>query len=212
MHANSKSIATHLETPTAESMNDSQRSEKAVEEDVGLHIFVSNIHAVADDIDPYAEKRLVRKIDCVIIPLICVTYLITYIDKATLSYGVFEVGVAIPNANLQSCTFRLVEGSSSTRTQYSWLGTASASVASDAATNLTSRIYILFRLHVVSIRSLSSGTSSKRKLSMSIPPALRCRNSPSPSGFQLTSLSGEASAWHWAAAHLSPPLLVFGSY
>ena len=42
---------------------------------------------IVEAIDPQAEKRLVRKIDRYVIPFICVTYLVTYIDKATLGYG-----------------------------------------------------------------------------------------------------------------------------
>jgi hypothetical protein len=54
--------------------------------DIGLQIFADR-HVPAATIDPKAERRLVRKIDMYIIPFICITYLITYIDKATLSYG-----------------------------------------------------------------------------------------------------------------------------
>src|SRR3982074_1531055 len=56
--------------------------------DVGLIVFQDG-HVTGAGIDPKAERRLVRKIDMFIIPFICVTYLITYIDKATLSYGIF---------------------------------------------------------------------------------------------------------------------------
>jgi len=54
--------------------------------DVGLKMF-DDYGALASPIDKKAERRLVRKLDMFIIPFICVTYLITYIDKATLSYG-----------------------------------------------------------------------------------------------------------------------------
>jgi len=57
-----------------------------VNDDVGLMIFADR-HVPAAAIDPKTEARLVRKIDMFIIPFICITYLITYIDKATLSYG-----------------------------------------------------------------------------------------------------------------------------
>ena len=56
--------------------------------DIGLQIFADR-HVPAAAIDPKAERRLIRKIDAFIIPFICMTYLITYIDKATLSYGWF---------------------------------------------------------------------------------------------------------------------------
>jgi hypothetical protein len=54
--------------------------------DIGLKLF-DDYGALASPIDKKAERRLVRKLDLFIIPFICVTYLITYIDKATLSYG-----------------------------------------------------------------------------------------------------------------------------
>jgi hypothetical protein len=57
--------------------------------DVGLKIF-DDYGALASPIDEKAERRLVRKLDMFIIPFICITYLITYIDKATLSYGIQE--------------------------------------------------------------------------------------------------------------------------
>jgi len=53
--------------------------------DVGLKLF-DDYDALVAPIDAKAEQRLIRKLDMFIIPFICVTYLITYIDKATLSY------------------------------------------------------------------------------------------------------------------------------
>jgi hypothetical protein len=79
--------ATRFETSGAEEKGDIQMLDKTFENNAGLQVFASNIHAITDHIDPHAEKRLVRKIDFYVIPLICVTYLVTYIDKATLSYG-----------------------------------------------------------------------------------------------------------------------------
>ena len=54
--------------------------------DVALDHF-SHTHDLAEPIDPEAERKLLRKIDWMVIPFICVTYLITYIDKATLGYA-----------------------------------------------------------------------------------------------------------------------------
>jgi hypothetical protein len=54
--------------------------------DVGLKMF-DDYGALASVIDEKAERRLVKKLDMFIIPFFCATYLITYIDKATLSYG-----------------------------------------------------------------------------------------------------------------------------
>jgi hypothetical protein len=54
--------------------------------DIGLQIFADRYVPVVS-IDPNPEKRLVRKIVIFIIPFICTTYLITYVDKAALRYG-----------------------------------------------------------------------------------------------------------------------------
>lgn len=73
--------------------------------DVALDIF-SEGQDVAEAIDPAAEKRLVRKIDMCVMPFICITYLVTYIDKATLGYAaVFDLQ---KDLNLHG-------------TQYSWI-------------------------------------------------------------------------------------------
>jgi hypothetical protein len=66
--------------------DDGMHKQTTTSGDIGLKLF-NDYQALARDIDPQAERRLVRKIDCYVIPFICVTYLITYIDKATLSYG-----------------------------------------------------------------------------------------------------------------------------
>lgn len=74
--------------------------------DVALQLF-SDVDDAAAAIDPRAERRLVRKIDMMIIPFICVTYLVTYIDKATLGYA---------------AVFKLQTDLHLHGTQYSWLG------------------------------------------------------------------------------------------
>jgi len=84
MSHDTKYIEPHTES-------DAQHFEKTVtagtnNDDVALKVF-TDVHALADEIDPHAEKKLVRKIDFYVIPFICITYLITYIDKATLGYG-----------------------------------------------------------------------------------------------------------------------------
>ena len=74
--------------------------------DVGLAVF-SKKEELISAIDPIAERKLVRKIDMFVIPFICVTYLVTYIDKATLGYAaVFGLQTDLH-----------LHGS-----QYSWLG------------------------------------------------------------------------------------------
>jgi hypothetical protein len=76
---NSENVEHSVDNQTLEKFN-------TANDDIALKVF-TNIHAIADEIDPHAEKRLLRKIDLYVIPFICITYLITYIDKATLSYG-----------------------------------------------------------------------------------------------------------------------------
>lgn len=60
-----------------------------------------------EPIDRKTERRLVRKIDMMIIPFICITYLVTYIDKATLGYA---------------AVFGLQKDLKLHGTEYSWLG------------------------------------------------------------------------------------------
>jgi len=91
MSHDTKHVEVHTESDCPEGRKESQQLEKKItagtaNDDIAFKVF-TNIHALADEIDPHAEKRLVRKIDFYVIPLICITYLITYIDKATLSYG-----------------------------------------------------------------------------------------------------------------------------
>lgn len=74
--------------------------------DVALNLFVKG-QELADPIDPAAEKRLLRKIDWMVIPFICITYLVTYIDKATIGYA---------------AVFGLQKDLGLVGDQYSWLG------------------------------------------------------------------------------------------
>lgn len=57
-------------------------------------------------IDPAVERGLVRKIDMRIVPFICVTYLLTIMDKAMLGYA---------------AVFNLKEDIGLVRDQYSWI-------------------------------------------------------------------------------------------
>ncbi|RDW62394.1 MFS allantoate transporter [Coleophoma cylindrospora] len=79
---------------------------ETVNGDIGMNMF-EDFHDLAATIDPKAEARLVRKIDMYIIPFICITYLVTYIDKATLGYAAI---------------FGLSKDVGLHGTQYSWLG------------------------------------------------------------------------------------------
>lgn len=73
--------------------------------DVDLKMF-DDYGALASVIDEKAERRLVKKLDMFIIPFFCATYLITYIDKATLSYAAI---------------FGLTKDVHLVGTQYTWL-------------------------------------------------------------------------------------------
>ncbi|KAL2882797.1 hypothetical protein SGCOL_002009 [Colletotrichum sp. CLE4] len=54
--------------------------------DVALALF-DNVGEVHEPIDPEEERRLVRKVDWMILPYISVCYVFFYIDKTTLSYA-----------------------------------------------------------------------------------------------------------------------------
>ncbi|KAK7901053.1 hypothetical protein LTR67_003339 [Exophiala xenobiotica] len=73
--------------------------------DVALQLF-SNADELHEPIDPEEEKKLIRKVDLVILPLIAVNYAFFYIDKTTLSYAAI-FGIK-DDLNLHG-------------TQYSWL-------------------------------------------------------------------------------------------
>lgn len=56
--------------------------------------------------DEQAQKKIRRRVDWVLMPLLCGTYMLQYIDKQTLSY---------------SAVFDLFESTGTTKGQYSWL-------------------------------------------------------------------------------------------
>lgn len=56
--------------------------------------------------DEAANKRLIRRVDLMLMPLLCGTYLLQYIDKQSLSYG---------------AVFDLFSSTGTTSDQYSWL-------------------------------------------------------------------------------------------
>lgn len=58
-------------------------------------------------IDSRLEKRVIRKIDFMIVPFLCITYLVTYIDKTMLGYA---------------AVFGLKESLHLKGNEYSWLG------------------------------------------------------------------------------------------
>ncbi|KAF5596624.1 allantoate permease [Fusarium subglutinans] len=52
---------------------------------------LAEAHA-SDEVDPIAEKKLVKKIDWYLMPLMCMTYALQYYDKVMIGYGaIFEL-------------------------------------------------------------------------------------------------------------------------
>lgn len=78
---------------------------------------ISKEHRDPNSIDPVVRARVVRKIDCFVIPFICITYLITYIDKAMLGYA---------------AVFGLKEDLHLKGDEYSWLGKLITSLATSS--------------------------------------------------------------------------------
>ncbi|KAG8625959.1 hypothetical protein KVT40_006360 [Elsinoe batatas] len=72
--------------------------------DVAMKLFEN--HDFSMEVDPEEEKRIIKKIDWFIIPLIAVNYIFFYIDKTTLSYAAL---------------YGIREDLSLTGSQYSWL-------------------------------------------------------------------------------------------
>ncbi|KUJ11093.1 MFS allantoate transporter [Mollisia scopiformis] len=105
MAAQDKPTDAHVENTSRSDLDDIQNL-KNVDGDVALKMF-DDYSALNSHIDPKAERRLVRKLDMYIIPFICITYLITYIDKATLGYAAI---------------FGMTKDAHLVGTQYSWLG------------------------------------------------------------------------------------------
>ncbi|KIX01809.1 uncharacterized protein Z518_09536 [Rhinocladiella mackenziei CBS 650.93] len=89
--ADDKAITTHDEInslnlpPTTHKFKFSSKS-KTQDGDVALKLF-QNADDLHEPIDPVEEKKLIRKIDLLILPLIAVNYAFFYIDKTTLSYA-----------------------------------------------------------------------------------------------------------------------------
>lgn len=54
--------------------------------DAALHL-LKETGGLRHPVDPEASKRLLRKIDLHIMPLICIVYFLQYIDKTAISYA-----------------------------------------------------------------------------------------------------------------------------
>ena len=90
--------------PTAGRFRLSAKSRKN-DGDVALALF-QDVDETREPIDPKEERKLIRKVDFLILPLIAVNYAFFYIDKTTLSYAAI-FGIR-DDLNLHG-------------TQYSWL-------------------------------------------------------------------------------------------
>lgn len=76
--------------------------------------------------DPTLLRRVIRKLDWMVIPFICITYLITYIDKAMMGYA---------------AVFGLKEDLHLKGTEYSWLGMVTLHRLGDVLTMAGSMFY-----------------------------------------------------------------------
>ena len=95
----------HAEATNTSATSTGFKLNKAGEGDEALALF-SNVGEVQEEIDPEEEKKVVRKIDLMILPYLAVCYAFFYIDKTTLSYAAI-FGIE-DDLNLHG-------------TQYSWL-------------------------------------------------------------------------------------------
>ena len=80
-----KHAATHLETVSTD-LEAKWKVSKAGDGDTAMALFGSP-DEVHEPIDPVEERKIVRKIDFMILPYIAVCYAFFYIDKTTLSYA-----------------------------------------------------------------------------------------------------------------------------
>lgn len=80
-----KSSATHREDVGLEE-HSKWKVSKAGDGDVAMGLF-SSPSEVHEAIDPDEERKLIRKVDLMILPYLAVCYAFFYIDKTTLSYA-----------------------------------------------------------------------------------------------------------------------------
>ena len=78
--------AVHAETASATGHTSKWKLNKAGEGDVAMALF-DNPDELHEPVDAMEEKKLVRKIDFMILPYLAVCYAFFYIDKTTLSYA-----------------------------------------------------------------------------------------------------------------------------
>ncbi|KAL9088769.1 MAG: hypothetical protein Q9165_006078 [Trypethelium subeluteriae] len=85
-------ITTHVESTTRTASSHFQTHATSTSKDVDIDVAANLFRSPTDlqasaDIDPATERRLVRKIDRMILPYLAVCYAFFYIDKTTLSYA-----------------------------------------------------------------------------------------------------------------------------
>lgn len=78
--------AVHAETASGIEQHSQWKVSKAGDGDVAMALFRSPTE-IHEPIDPVEEKKVVRKIDMMILPYLAVCYAFFYIDKTTLSYA-----------------------------------------------------------------------------------------------------------------------------
>lgn len=117
----SKAVSDHLESL--------ETGQTPVQDDVRKPGDIESSELIANS--PLA-KRVVRKIDFMVIPFICITYLVTYIDKAMLGY---------------SAVFGLKDSLDLHGSQYSWLGKYRVFFTpKQKLTSVVIRKHVLFRI------------------------------------------------------------------
>lgn len=83
--------------------------------DAALKAFASYEGSVIE-IDKETNKRLLRKIDWHLMPVMCIVYGLNFLDKTTISYA-SVMGIKLPHSDN-----KLKSGINLTGDQYSWLG------------------------------------------------------------------------------------------
>jgi ACS family allantoate permease-like MFS transporter len=87
------SVDDHAEQPQAEKEPTSTLQQTPAQEkptgpnaDAALEL-IAGVGSLGLAVDPETNKRLLRKIDLHILPLICIIYFLQYIDKTAISYA-----------------------------------------------------------------------------------------------------------------------------
>ncbi|KAF2402206.1 MFS transporter [Trichodelitschia bisporula] len=111
MTSHSEKAPLPASSPTHSSQNAGEKTEHAQDGDEALKAFASHQGTVLE-ITPEENKRLLRKIDLHIMPLMCLVYGLNYLDKTTLSYA-SVMGISAP---------KVAGGIGLHGTQYNWLG------------------------------------------------------------------------------------------